>query len=87
MLGFHQAGELGHRDVGAGVDNRDQIVPKRRQPPARRPPLAGRIESAGLVIAAHQFYNKARRDIELARCGPAGLTRLDTGHDPAAKVQ
>jgi hypothetical protein len=87
MLGLHEISELGHCDVGTRLDHQDQIVLKRRQPSAWGPPLTGRIERPGLAIPAHQLDDKARRDVELGRGGATRLTRIDTGHDPATKVQ
>lgn len=87
MLGFYEGGEFRHRYVRPGLHGFDQIALKRRQPSARRPPLAGRFERPGLTITAHQFDDEARRHVKLGRCRTAGMPRLDTGHDPATKVQ
>ncbi|MEM7709400.1 MAG: hypothetical protein AAF264_01335 [Pseudomonadota bacterium] len=87
MFDRHEIGKLGHSDIGTRLDDRDQIVLKRRQLSTRGPPLTGRFERSGLPITAHKFDDKARRNVELGRGGTTGLTRLDTRHDPATKVQ
>lgn len=87
MFGRHEIGKLGHGDIGTRLDDLDQMVLKRRQPPARGPPLTNRFERPGLPITAYKFDDKARRDVELGRGSTTGLTRLDTRHNPATKVQ
>lgn len=87
MFGRHEIGKFGHGDIWTRLDDLDQIGLKRRQPSTRGPPLTGRFKRPGLAITAHQFDDKARRDVEPGRGGTTGMTRLDTSHDPATKVQ
>lgn len=87
MLGMHKFGKLRHSDVRPALDDLDQEALKRCQPSTRRPPLTSRLKRPGFQVPFHQLDDETRRNVEFGRRGPAGVPRLNEGHDTTSKIQ